>query len=756
MKSKLIDRLPWVLVILGPSLLFGQMLIRGEVLFWGTPLLQFVPWRQFAFQTLRQGYLPLWNPLLGMGAPLMANYQTALLYPPNFLILLIGPAWGHGLLVALHLVWAGLGMVFLARRLKLGTLAQSIAGMSFGLSGYLVARGGFLSINAAAAWLPWIVLAVDSVAARANVQGLDSKTLKAGLLLSLTLAFQWLAGHAQTAWYTLLLTLLWGSWRAMRVEKWKGLRRTVARIMVAGLFAFALSAVQLLPTAEYLTQSHRAAALDFEFAFTYSFWPWRFLGLLVPGLFGSPVIGDYWGYGNYWEDAIYIGVIPFLLVLGAGINSLRRRGAQWSLSRMLLIFSAGALILALGKNTPVFPFLFQYVPSFNLFQAPTRWNLIFVFCLSLLAAVGAEDWRVPTGRALYWTRLGLVGAAVVCIVALLGSSLLAGITPSLTRAFTLAGFLLFIAGALSLLGSRRFTPIWISVTGLVVLVDLVAVGFGINPSTNVEIFSGQSLLLGELGNENRVYMSSDLEYELKFNRIHRFDTFHIDDDWRVIRDLGLPNTPLLDRIPSANNFDPLLPGRYAVWMNAIEKLPPSRRLELLALMDVGWQAFLDEDTNTGLRYDEVAGAKRIRLVPNYVLADSPEAALALVLEPGFDLSEILVLEEANHADLPNGTAEGAAELQESNDPGTELIMVDTPGGSWLLLSDVWYPGWQARVDDVETTILRANYLFRAVWVPPGEHTVEFIFRPTLYALGGSLSLVAWLLLFWIGWRWWRE
>jgi hypothetical protein len=173
-------------------------------------------------------------------------------------------------------------------------------------------------------------------------------------------------------------------------------------------------------------------------------------------------------------------------------------------------------------------------------------------------------------------------------------------------------------------------------------------------------------------------------------------------------------------------------------------------------MDVGWQAFLDEDTNTGLRYDKVAGAKRIRLVPNYVLADSPEAALALVLEPGFDLSEILVLEEANHADLPNGTAEGAAELQESNDPGMELIMVDTPGGSWLLLSDVWYPGWQARVDDVETTILRANYLFRAVWVPPGEHTVEFIFRPTLYALGGGLSLVAWLLLFWIGWRWWRE
>jgi hypothetical protein len=84
---------------------------------------------------------------------------------------------------------------------------------------------------------------------------------------------------------------------------------------LAVVFATLLAVAQLLPTAEYLLQSQRAGAVEYEFAMTYSFWPWRFLTLLAPGLFGSPASGDYWGYANYWEDAVYIGLLPFLLGL---------------------------------------------------------------------------------------------------------------------------------------------------------------------------------------------------------------------------------------------------------------------------------------------------------------------------------------------------------------------------------------------------------------------------------------------------------
>ncbi|NIT61083.1 MAG: hypothetical protein GWN00_34235, partial [Aliifodinibius sp.] len=81
--------------------------------------------------------------------------------------------------------------------------------------------------------------------------------------------------------------------------------------------AIALAAIQLLPTFEYLLESQRSAAVDFDFAMNYSFWPWRFLSLLTPDLFGNPALGDYWGFANYWEDAIYIGLIPFVLAVAA-------------------------------------------------------------------------------------------------------------------------------------------------------------------------------------------------------------------------------------------------------------------------------------------------------------------------------------------------------------------------------------------------------------------------------------------------------
>src|SRR5260221_6258931 len=110
---------------------------------------------------MRGGHLPLWNPLLGNGAPLLANYQAAVLYPTNWLAVLLPLDLTQPWLAALHLAWAGAGMVTLARLLKLPPLSQAISGLAFGLSQYLVARVSFLSINATVAWLPWIQCLVE-------------------------------------------------------------------------------------------------------------------------------------------------------------------------------------------------------------------------------------------------------------------------------------------------------------------------------------------------------------------------------------------------------------------------------------------------------------------------------------------------------------------------------------------------------------------------------------------------------------------
>lgn len=207
-------RLPIAPILVVTIGLLSPLLFTGKAMFWGTPMLQFVPWWSWAWETLRSGNLPLWNPLLGMGAPLIANYQSGLFYPPNWLYLLLyltggvaRMAWGQALLVVIHLVWAGMGMILLVRRLGLRNFAQTIGGLAFALSSYIVARAGFLSINSAIAWLPWIIWGLTPN----NTQEQFSRKQFLGLVICLSM--QLLAGHAQTTWYTWLLAGMWvGFW----------------------------------------------------------------------------------------------------------------------------------------------------------------------------------------------------------------------------------------------------------------------------------------------------------------------------------------------------------------------------------------------------------------------------------------------------------------------------------------------------------------------------------------------------------------
>ena len=433
---------PFTLIVIAPFILLAPVLLTGKALFWGVPSLQFIPWWEWAFDTLLSGQWPLWNPLLGMGSPLIANYQSALFYPPNWLYLLFyalggisGLAWSQALVLALHIAWGGVGMVVLVRRLGMGKLAQTVGGLAFALSGFMIARGWFFSISSAVVWLPWILLfSCDLVMLKPNLQTkksisdiLSSNPITTLFKLGVVIGLQLLAGHAQLTWYTLFLAALWiGYWSwvngptstSLRFSKLRNIIRGWVSFAIATIWGVSLAAVQLLPTAEYLMQSQRASAIDYEAAMLYSFWPWRLLGFFAPDLFGSPVTGDFWGYATYWEDAIYIGLLPIFLALGVLLRSVFRRKSetissnpptkninQRSLALFLLVIIFFSFLFALGDNTPVFPWLYKNIPTFDMFKSPTRFSVWAIFSLVLLAAIGVERWRRPTGRGLYWTRL---------------------------------------------------------------------------------------------------------------------------------------------------------------------------------------------------------------------------------------------------------------------------------------------------------------------------------------------------------------
>jgi hypothetical protein len=143
---------PILVLIIAPLILFAPLVI-GRVWYWGVPLLQFYPWQNLAAETYHAGQLPLWNSLVGSGAPLAANLQTGAFYLLNFLYLLLPTEYAMGYTAILHVILAGLFMYAYLRAMRLSMLAALIGALAFEMNGFLIARAGFFSVTATVPWL---------------------------------------------------------------------------------------------------------------------------------------------------------------------------------------------------------------------------------------------------------------------------------------------------------------------------------------------------------------------------------------------------------------------------------------------------------------------------------------------------------------------------------------------------------------------------------------------------------------------------
>ncbi len=763
---------PQFVLTISILILFSPLLLTDRVVFWGTPSMQFVPWWTFAWESIFSGEFPLWNPLLGMGAPLMANYQSALFYPINWLFgvgYLINGSAGIAQIIevtiVVHLIISGFGMIALLRRLGVKCIGQTIGGLAFALSGYLVSRASFLSMNAVLAWMPWVMVFSTDTISRNNKQ-------KSLIKLSLVIGLMLLAGHAQLSWYTLLLAgawLLFLSWKPKNEVKQNFLQiiNHGWRFCLAVLIGVLISAVQLLPTAQYLMQSHRSKAVEVDFAMTYSFWPYRFLTLFAPNIFGNPAHGDFWGYANYWEDAIYIGLFPILVVLGILIRMPFREWkrkisdqsampdwlpSRYSIFAFFLIISGVSLLLALGKNTPVFPFLYRYVPTFDMFQAPTRISIWAVFSMAVLAGLGIETWCKPEGRTLYWTRLGLMGSIAISIGLIIGWMVLSEVELTAIRSLAMTSIL-----ATGFCIIRLFTPAndwtdhgfntwWKLAVVSLVSADLIIIGWGLIPANDVEFYKADNAVSAEI-RENigmgRLYIPIEDETYIKYQQFFTFDDFNSHNDWLDLRYYSIPNANLYDDIPLVNNYDPLLPGRYQSWVTSLEELPEDQRSRLLDLMNVTIIETATEGEQLEVEIQQNLTKGRVRYLPCAIAVENGDEALDQMVSGDLDLDNYLILEAVSLSSSSEDCSEFSrdVEIQGSSNNRIRIYLEEGEPG-YVLLSDVWYPGWKAIAHNEELRIYRGDYLFKAIEVNAEEQSIELHYAPVVFIYGMIISIIA--------------
>jgi len=761
--------LPFLPIALFPLLLLGIPMLQGQALFWGTPSLQFVPWAKFAWDSVLQGRIPLWNAYNGMGAPFIANYQTAFFYPPTwitFIFYLLGGtslmAWSFTLVIYLHLVLAGAGTAFLMRKLGFNEFSQAVSGITFSLCGYIVARVAFLPIIWAVAWLPWLLVASETILW--SLQNDRHRLLNACLLLILFSAMQLLAGHAQTTWYSLLFMAAWVIFRGLSTTDWKTTLRAFGLLIGCVFVAALVSAVQLLPTAEYLLQSQRASAMGYAATMTYSFWPWRFLTLLNPNFFGNPGDGTFWGYGNYWEDAVYVGLLPLFLALSTLPSMKKTKSETEKPGRLLVLFLWAvilmAFILALGKNLPVFSLLYRYVPTFDMFQAPSRMLLWAEISLAILAGIGAAHWHKPLGRSLARLKLSMTAALAIAIGAASARIFLKAIDTTLIISMAVVGFMAFTCGLLTLKMpfDTNETQRWrwqLIVIGFVGL-DLGVTAWKLMPTVDASFYRPADSPVQSLAAGSRVYLDAQDEYALKYQRFFRFDNFDAVEDWSNLQKVMLPDANLLSGTYSANNFDPIVPERYTQWMDQVNSADQDQKVAWLQLMGVGAWEQMNVQRTAGITFTSIAGASRFHWSSCIVEASNDENAVqkvqALVNEATSEgVVATIVIEKSGAGDSMLCDPGAAYNISRVADTSNMLsLTISTAQNGWLMVSDTWYPGWVAQLDGTTTAIEKADGAFRAVYIPAGTHEVVFSYQPASFYIGAGVSLTTLVIVLLLG------
>jgi hypothetical protein len=686
-------------------------LTRGSFLP-GDFISQFYAFNRVAAQQLWLGKLPLWNPYAYSGHPLLADAQAAVFYIPSLLTMLLGTLWNAPVFAleleaVVHYCLTALFTYAFARCVIEQRGAALVAAAAFTFGGYLTGYPPLqLAILKTDVWLPLILLALE-VGARRMAVGHPRPWvafLGAGLALGLAI----LAGHPQSAMYVLYASLAYVLFRTWRVRP---RHRALAGLGVFLLAGLGLSAAQWLPGLEYALLSGRTQMTYQDLSG----------GLPLLELRHMVLVN---------RSPFYAGVLPLILALTAiGLCRLR---TVWFWTGLGVV----TLFLSLGGNTFVYPLFYLLVPGFALFRSQERAAFLLSFSLAMLAGYGMA-WLLGQPRSAWLRRLirwSLIGAVGLAALACFGWTLSGQANPSFFQWFLeQAIYLILLLAGVSLLlwwqarGGARYGLLAMALT--LVVLDL----FRTNATRNLdprppEVHTRAPNLIQPVQADPdsfRVYDEGQL--------VGSFGClFDLEDVWGA-SPLRLERyRRLVEKVPTEFVWR-LLNVKYVVTWRAVLNLP-SAVIATEAYGDT--TAYLHRLTEPGPRAWVV---HEVEVIPD------DDAAVARLSDPSFSPFRTAILPIA--PDIVPKAASGVTEEAAApstvywvrQEPAHLVLDASLPADGLLVLSEVYYPGWQVKVDTKSAPLLRTNLTLRGVPVPAGPHRIEMVFRPWTVPAGLALS-----------------
>jgi hypothetical protein len=545
------------LLIALPAIVFGGAdLIGGHLLLAGDNLIQNYPLRVLVGSQLRSGHLPVWDPYVFGGTPLMAGLNAGAFFPTTllFVVLTAHAAWVLGEILLYSSV--GVGTFLLFRSGGAAVLPCLLGAATFAFAGAVTTQiSVHYDMGGGVACLPWALLAVRRI--------VEDGRWRWCALLAAALGLSVLAGSPEALLGTIAATATFGvlHWSLRPGSGW----RFVSRSAVSVSAAVGGSAFAWLPALRFIAVSQRASVSEVA-ASGFAFPPRAGILALVPFLEGGDKLvgqGAYFGPSNSGEVTLYIGILPVVAVIALISRRWSARLPQGE-RRCWYGVMVVAAVLAVAAGTPL-EHLIYHVPFYGRQRNSGRSVLEVDLAASALFAWwvdggrGAADDRPPVQRV-----AGLLPLAAVLAVgtwfAVAPSSLWQALTATassarpagVTAAIVVAVGIALVAACVALLRPRVPRRLWLVVVSAATIVDL-------------GLFSGGSAYLSshavaEPPSPGPVVtlVSRSLS---PGGRYALFDPSLYDPSTTALA--GEPDSGILEQLPSAEGYGSLVDNVYA-------------------------------------------------------------------------------------------------------------------------------------------------------------------------------------------------
>lgn len=712
------------------SLIFYMPGFDGKIL-WGQDSSKIsFPFSYFLDQSLKNGKLETWNPYIYFGFPLGAEQgQYGIVYPLNLLHAILPLTLALTLLGIIHFTIAGFTTYLYCRFLKLNFLSGIFAGLAYMFNGFIISHAQYPSHIYAYAWLPLILLLIGSGIKKFSI----SKFLSAGALLGLQL----LSGHPNI----FFITLIGSSIYLMFIGYHHLIRLIKAILLLSGsLIIVALPYIWQLKT--LLPLSNRADGVSFLDATNSSVHFFDLINFISPHFFFTN-LNQSWHYSSVWHRFAYWGQIETtgfvgIVTLALSIISINKHKIKEKLPLFgVLIIS---LLIAFGRNTYVYENIFFKLPILNGLRAPGKFLLLTDFCLAILAAYGIDYlFYLRKIKKINIHPIRIIAVFVIFIFGILWIKSDIKKTDSI-----LVSYVQDIYAQDGFFSKKEEIPELIQKSVLhhatfPLLISFILLFtfliYGLCKKKKI-LYILPVILIAEMFyfiKPINLWVSwIDLLHQ-KNETINYLET-KLGDQYRVYTytdfwsDL-LPNQLVPHQLREANGFSSLYLNRFSNWQNYAAEDKTANLYRMGSIKYIYHNYELTEIKNT---------LPRLFIATSWHQVDDELQALQAITTSFFDPATPVVETSINFPYKQDSTKIIPLKFENDSNSKLKIIINDSPGGL-LVLNDTNYPGWIALVDGKITPIMQTNYLFKGIFLSPGEHDVEFKYNSSSWFLTIGIS-----------------